>query len=116
MRQRFEIWVICVWAITFAVAGTWSHFSSDPFPLAGLRNFAQSEELNIALQVTAVLVAAGCLLFPRWQTRKPLLVFHGMAVVLFLLGFIFIGVPFGLAFACFAGIAKGRSVQAPIAK
>ena len=46
-------------------------------------------------------------------SRSPdatrLLLFQGVALALFLQGFIYIGVPFGLAFACFAGIARSRS-------
>jgi hypothetical protein len=112
MARISELVIVCLWAITFAAVGAWSHVSSAPFPLPGLQKIAESNRFSLSLQVAAVLVAASWLAVRRWQTRERLLVFQGIALALFIQGLLYIGVPFGLAFACFAGIAKTRSAQA----
>jgi len=112
MARVSELLLVCVWAITFAAVGAWSHLSSAPFPLPGFRKIAESDGFSLSLQVATVLVAASWLAVRRWQTRERLLVFQGIALALFLQGILYIGMPFGLAFACFAGIAKTRSAQA----
>ncbi len=78
-----------------------------------MRQLAAADPLNRWLQVSAVLLAAIGLTVGSWQTRDRLLVFQGLAVALFLLGFVSVGVPFGLAFACFAIIAKQSAGPAP---
>lgn len=109
MARLSELILICAWAIAFAAAGAWPRLSSAPFPLPGLRQLAEAEGFIITFQVVAVLIAAGWLVFRRWHTRERLLVFQGFALALFIQGFLYIGVPFGLAFGCFAGIARSRS-------
>jgi hypothetical protein len=113
MATLLEALLIFAWTVTFATAGIWSQISNAPFPLPGLRHLAEADRLNIALQVATVLVAAALLAFRSWQTRMRLMVFVGVAFVLFLLGCLFIGVPYGLAFACFGGIARSRVTKAP---
>ncbi|MFZ2989310.1 MAG: hypothetical protein WA086_15070, partial [Ideonella sp.] len=68
---------------------------------------------NRWLQVSAVLLAAIGLAVGSWQTRGRLRLFQGLAVALFLLGFVSVGVPFGLAFACFAVVAKQSAGPTP---
>jgi hypothetical protein len=113
MAAISETLIIAAWAIAFAAAGVWSQVASAPFPLPGLRRLAEAGEFNVALQVLAVLIAAGWLAFRTWQTRERLLIFQDIAVALFIQGFIYIGVPFGLAFGCFAGIARSRLAKTP---
>jgi hypothetical protein len=109
MFRTLEAALIVAWAITFSLAGAWIHVSGNPFPLPGLQKLAEADSLGRMLQVAAVVLAAVWLAVRSWHTRDRLLVFSGMAVALFLMGFIFIGVPFGLAFGCFAGIARERA-------
>jgi hypothetical protein len=111
MLRVYELLVIFMWAIGFAAAGVWSRFSSGPFPFPGFRRVAEAEGSYPVLQVVAVLVAAAWLAVHAWQTRERLLVFQGMAIVLSFEGFLYIGVPFGLAFSCFAGIARSRGIH-----
>lgn len=109
MSRKLEVALIAAWAIAFALAGSWAYVSGNPFPLPGLRKLAEAESLGRMLQVAAVVLAAIWLAFRSWQTRDRLLVFCGMAIALFFLGFLYVGVPFGLAFGCFAGIARERA-------
>ena len=111
MARVSELVIVCIWAIAFAAVGAWSHLSDTPFPLPGLRKIAESDHFSLSLQVAAVLVAASWLAVGSWQTRERLLVFQGIALALCFQGFLYIGMPFGLAFACFAGIAKTRSAH-----
>jgi hypothetical protein len=115
MSRKLEVALIVVWAITFALAGSWPYVSDNPLPLPGLRKLAEAGSLERMLQVAAVVLAAICLLIRSWQTRARLLVFCGMAVALFFVGFLYVGVPFGLAFGCFAGVARGRAGDQPAA-
>lgn len=105
--------LIASWAGTFAVAGLWAQVSSEPFPFAGLRSLVQAGGWNLALQVAGVLVGAACLALPAWQTKRRLHIFSGLCFMLFLVGCLFIGVPFGLAFVCFAGMARSRAAGQP---
>jgi hypothetical protein len=109
MAKFLERLLIAAWAATFAVAGLWAQVSSAPFPFAGLRSLVQAGGWNLAIQVAGVLLGAACLVFPAWQTKKRLYVFTGLCFALFLVGCLFIGVPFGLAFACFGGMARSRA-------
>lgn len=109
MSRKLEMALIAAWAVAFALAGSWAYVSGDPFPLPGLRKLAEADSLGRMLQVAAVVLAAMWLVFHSWHTRGRLLVFCGVAVMLFLLGFLYAGVPFGLAFGCFAGIARERA-------
>jgi hypothetical protein len=109
MSRAIELALIAAWAITFALAGTWVYVSGSPFPLPGLQKLAGADSLARMSQVAAVVLAAIWLVFRSWHTRGRLLVFFGAAAVLFLLGCLYVGVPFGLAFACFAGIARERA-------
>jgi len=109
MSRSLEVALIAAWAVVFALAGSWVYVSGSPFPLPGLHKLAGADSLERMLQVAAVVLAALWLIFRSWHTRGRLLVFSGMAVALFLMGFLFIGVPFGLAFGCFAGIARERA-------
>ena len=111
MGNFSETLLILAWAVSYAMAGAWSQFSSAPFPFAGLRRVAETGGLNVTLEVMVVLLAAGWLAVRPLQTRERLLIFEGMAVVLCLQGFIYIGVTFGLAFSCFAAIARNRSTK-----
>jgi len=111
MSRTIEITLIAAWAITFAFAGVWVYVSGHPFPLPGLQKLAEADSMGRMLQVAAVVLAAIWLAVRSWHTRARLLVFSGMAVALFLMGFLLIGVPFGLAFGCFAGIARGRAYK-----
>lgn len=116
MGRISETLLICIWAAAFVSAGLWSSISSTPFPLLGLRRLAQTGGFTTTFQVVAVFSAAGWLAIRHWQTRERLLVFQGVAIALSLQGFIYIGVPFGLAFACFAGIARSRGSKDATAK
>jgi len=109
MARVSELALVCAWAIAFAVVGAWSRLSSAPFPLPGFRKIAESDSFNLSLQVAAVVVAASWLAVRRWQTRERLLVFQGIALALCFQGLLYIGMPFFLAFGCFAGIARTRS-------
>ena len=111
MSRKSEIFLIISWAFAFLFAGVWSLFSADPFPLPGLRKLAVADEFSRVMQVSVVLLAGIYLVFNHWQTRERLFVFQGIALALWIQGFLYIGVPFGLAFACFAGIAINRSMQ-----
>jgi hypothetical protein len=111
--QRAELLLVWAWAIAFAAVGAWSQLSGAPFPLPGLRKVAEAGGFSVALQVAAVVVAAGWLAFGSWHTRRRLLVFQVIAVALFFMGFIVVGVPLGLAFGCFAGIARSQAARKP---
>lgn len=111
MSRKLSLALIVAWAIVFTASGIWSYFSADPFALPGLRKVAAADPLSRWLQVSAVLFCAVWLAIGSWHTRDRLLVFQGMAAALFLQGFLYIGVPFGLAFGCFAGIARQRANQ-----
>lgn len=112
MEKLSETLLILAWAVAYAIAGAWPHFSSAPFPLAGLRRVAETGGLNVTLEVLTVLFAAGWLAFRSWQTRERLLIFQGMAIALCLQGCLYIGATFGLAFSCFAAIARNRCAKA----
>lgn len=103
--------VVWAWAVAFAAAGAWPHFSSEPFPLPGLRKLAEGDKYGLFLQVSAVVSAAVWLVWRSRQTRERLLVFQGVALALSVQGFLYIGLPFGLAFACFASIARARGAE-----
>jgi len=115
MSRAIELALIAAWAFTFALVGSWVYVSGSPFPLPGLQRLAAADSSARMLQVAAVVLAALWLVFRSWHTRGRLLVFSGSAATLFLLGCLYIGVPFGLAFACFAGIARERAgkIQTP---
>ncbi|MCC6075166.1 hypothetical protein ACFPTX_00930 [Pseudomonas sp. GCM10022188] len=112
MARPFELLLVFAWAIAFAAAAAWSRLSTAPFPLPGFRQLAESEGLTVIYQVSAVVIAAGWLAFRPWHTREHLIVFQGIALALFAQGFLYIGVPFGLAFGFFAGIARSRTIKA----
>ncbi|EJL89674.1 hypothetical protein PMI15_00503 [Polaromonas sp. CF318] len=113
MSRALEVALVAVWAVTFALAGLWAHMSSHPFPLPGLQKLAGADAPARMLQVAAVVLAAVWLVFRSWHTRDRLLVFYGVAVALFFLGFLYVGVPFGLAFGCFAQIARVHAGKTP---
>ena len=109
MARRYELLLVVIWALTFAAAGAWPHLAGEPFPLPGLRKVAEAGDFSRVLQVLSVFLAGAWLVFRPWQTRERLLLFQGVALALSVQGFLYIGVPFGLAFACFAGVARSRS-------
>ncbi|WP_143225928.1 hypothetical protein [Acidovorax sp. 56] len=109
MKRKSEIFLVLIWPVLFTVAGVWPYVSGEPFPLPGLRKLAATDELSRVLQVLAVLLAGIWLTFQGWQTRERLMVFQGVAFALWIQGFLYIGVPFGLAFGCFAGVAISRN-------
>lgn len=115
MSRAVELALVAAWAVTFALAGSWVYVSGSPFPLPGLQKLAAADLFARMPQVAAVVLAASLLVFRSWHTRARLLAFSGVAAALFLLGCLYIGAPFGLAFACFAGIARERAgkIQTP---
>ena len=111
MSQKSDLLLITLWSFVFLLAGVWPLISGEPFPLPGLRKLAASDDFSRLSQVLAVLVAGTWLAFNRWQTQERLFVFQGVALALWIQGFLYIGVPFGMAFACFGHVARGRCIQ-----
>ena len=111
MSRKSELLLVVLWSFGFLLAGVWPLISSEPFPLPGLRKLAAADEFSRVMQVLAVLLAGTWLAFDHWQTQERLFVFQGIAFALWIQGFLYIGVPFGLAFAFFAAVARNRSIQ-----
>ena len=109
MARKHELLIVAIWIVAFTAAGVWPYLSGESFPLPGLRKFAAADEFSRVVQVLTVWLAGVWLTFQGWQSRERLLVFQGAALTLWVQGFLYIGVPFGLAFACFAGVARSRS-------
>lgn len=93
--------LVLVWgtAAIFVWAGLWRvFFDLSLFPLPALRYLVKGDDFSVLLQVSAVLGAAIYMSVRRWHTKESLCVFRGVSMALWIQGFIYIGVPFGLTF------------------
>jgi hypothetical protein len=112
MTKRSELLLIVAWVVTFAIAGMWRLVTDAPFPFAGLRRLVmEAGPWELALQVGAVVLAGAWLALSTRATSGQLMTFVVICVALFIAGFAVIGVPFGLAFGCFGGMAYSRAAR-----
>ncbi len=99
--SRFSLIVSWIGVFGIVLAAVWPFLSVDPIPFPGLRRLASGDPLLVLMQAAAVLAAGLFVTVRRWQTRDRWLIFRGIAMTLGILGFAFIGGPFGIVFMWF---------------
>lgn len=96
IRKSTKI-IIWIFAMLLSVAALWSYFTDANFPLPGLVKFAGQQKIYSIAEASVIVGMAIFLSVGRWQTRDNLLVLKGVALCLWVIGMLYVSIPFGLA-------------------
>lgn len=105
LARRVELALDWLAALLFLGALLWPNYSSQAFPLPGLRKIAEPGMSGV-LQTIAVILGVIWLTATQFHTRERLLIFRGMALCLTIQGFLYIGVPFAVTFSLYANASR----------
>lgn len=113
MWRKLDICLSWMWAAIFFLAFAWPYMSAQPFPFVGLRKLSVEGGWSLTLETVSVTAAALWFSVSRLHTKDGMRVVQGGSIVLGILGFVYAGIPFGLAFVFFANLARQYADKLP---